>query len=250
MRRAVRPSGRTPRTAGAQTLVRTPLATQLVEAIDQGVETRWDLARRRATTVGGAGRDERVDALTTSIKKELGFAGAAAGGAAAVPGVGLATTSAAFAVELGWTTLRLADLIMTIAAIHGHDRATIDERRLWVLSILTYRDGAASVVTQLADDLADPRNGARSISRRSLQRMNAIMGRTIVSKYGARRGVAALGRAVPFGVGAALGYGINTRTVTTTARHAHAFFTNFPIALDAIEVEATKVAGQLPAKRS
>jgi hypothetical protein len=218
----------------------------MLTAIDHAVESRWDTARQRAVAIEGAGRDERVEALTATIRRELGLAGAAAGGAAAVPGIGLATSSAAFAVELGWSTLRLADLILTIAAIHGHDRATIDERRMWVLSILTYRDGAASVVASFADELAGPRNTTRTISRRSLQRMNAIMGRTIVSKFGARRGVAAIGRAVPFGVGAALGYGINARTVTTTAKHAHAFFTDFPITLDAIDVDGRRIAGFLP----
>jgi|GEM_PF-2776624 len=221
------------------------MSQQLLEAIDRTVETRWEAARQRATDLPGDGRDERVDALTEAIRRELGLAGAAAGGAAAVPGIGLAGTSAAFVVELGWSTMRLADLILTIAAIHGHDRATVDERRLWVLSILTYRDGAATVVTKLADDLADQRSEAQKVSRRSLRRMNAFMGRAIVSKYGARRGVAALGRAVPFGVGAILGYGINSRTVATTARHAHDFFTNFPIAIDVIDVDATTVTGRL-----
>jgi hypothetical protein len=247
MGRSTQSSGRTPRTAGSNTIVRSSLSAQVLTAVDQAVETRWDAARRRALSIDGAGRDERVDALTNAIRTELGIAGAAAGGAAALPGIGLAATSAAFAVELGWSTLRLADLILTIAAIHGHDRATVDERRMWVLSILTYRDGAAGVVAQLADELAGPRNTTRTVTRRSLQRMNAIMGRSIVSKYGARRGVAAIGRAVPFGVGAALGYGINARTVTTTAKHAHAFFTNFPISLDAIDVEGTKIAGHLEA---
>jgi hypothetical protein len=237
----MRPTAR----AGSDTVVQASVGSQLLDAIDQAVETRWDAARRRATSIEGVGRDERVDALTRSIRTELGIAGAAAGGAAAIPGVGLATASAAFAVELGWSTLRLADLILTIAAIHGHDRATVDERRMWVLSILTYRGGAASVVANLADELAGPRSTTRTVSRRSLQRMNAIMGRTIMSRYGARRGVAALGRAVPFGVGAAIGYGINARVVTTTAKHAHAFFTDFPITLDAIDVEGRRVAGYL-----
>ena len=50
-------------------------------------------------------------------------------------------------------------------------------------------------------------------------------------------GVAAVGRAVPFGVGAALGYGINSRTVGMVSDHTHTFFTEFPIALSAIDVD-------------
>lgn len=238
--------GRRTKDSDAGSIVRQPVATQLLDAVDQAVESRWEAARARARTISNGTRDERVEQLTLAIKRELGVAGAAAGGAAAVPGVGLATTSAAFVVELGWTTVRLADLILTIAAIHGHDRATVDERRLWVLSILTFQGGAVGAVSKLADDLAGPGTGPRTVSRRSLQRMNTLIGRTVVSKYGARRGVAALGRAVPFGIGAVLGYGINTRTVAMTAKHAHSFFNDFPITIDAIDVEGTRVAGALP----
>ncbi|MGA9279671.1 MAG: hypothetical protein WBV89_22175, partial [Ilumatobacter sp.] len=164
---------------------------------------------------------------------------AASGGTAAVPGVGLGTASAAFAVELAWTTVRLCDLIMTIAVIHGHDRAGLEERRMWILSILTYRDGAAGIVALFAAELAETsgRTGARRLSERSLQRINASVGRVVVKKYGTRAGVAAIGRAVPFGIGAALGYGINSRAVSTVSGHAHSFFTEFPIALDAIDVD-------------
>ena len=231
-------------------MVRASVAEQVIEAVDRAVETRWVAARERARSIDG-GRDERVAAVTQRLGREVGLAGAASGGAAAIPGVGFGTVSVGFLFELGWTTMRLADLIMTIAAIHGHDRAGVEERRLWVLSILTYRGGAAGMVAKFTAELAEApgRHGIRRLSQRSLQRINASIGRVVVRRYGARTGVAALGRAVPFGVGAALGYGINTRAVNTVSRHAHAFFTDFPIALHAIDVDvrgggpATTAAG-------
>ena len=225
--------------------MRTPVTTQLLDTVDRAVESRWAAARQRAIDVPGVDRDERIDAVTASIRRELGLAGAAAGGTAAVPGVGIGTATAAFMVELGWTTVRLADLILTIASIHGHDRAGFEERRLWVLSILTYRDRAATVVAQLAGDLAGTRNrsGLPRLSNRSLQRINSTIGRTIVARYGTRRGVAAVGRAVPFGIGAALGYGINARAVSLTAQHAHSFFSHFPIDIGAIDVDAVSTRG-------
>ncbi|MGB3736872.1 MAG: EcsC family protein, partial [Ilumatobacter sp.] len=178
----------------------------------------------------------------------LGAAGAASGGTAAIPGVGLGAVTATFAVELGWSTMRLADLILTIAAIHGHDRANVDERRMWVLSILTYRDGAAGMLAKLAAEAGETstRSGARRLTTKSVKRINATMGRAVVAKYGARRGVAAIGRAVPFGIGAVLGYGLNTRAVSMTAKHAHAFFTEFPITLDAIDTEGQVVRRPIP----
>ncbi|MEP6298743.1 MAG: EcsC family protein, partial [Ilumatobacter sp.] len=219
------------RTVGESTVVGPPVAEQLVDAIDRAVETRWAAAQERARNLPGLDREERVDAVTARIRRELGAAGAASGGTAAIPGVGVGTVAATFAVELGWSTMRLADLILTIAAIHGHDRADVDERRMWVLSILTYRDGAAGMIAKLAAEMGETttRRGTRRLTNASVRRINATMGRAVIAKYGARRGVAALGRAVPFGVGAVLGYGMNTRAVSITAKHAHGFFTEFPI---------------------
>lgn len=231
-------NGRTPRRAGAATVVRASVGQQLVEAVDRAASTRWEAARQRAGALEGP-RDEQVGVVTARVRRELGLAGAASGGTAAVPGVGLVTATAAFAAELGWSTVRLTDLIMTIAAIHGHDRATLDERRMWVLSILAYRDGAAGVLAKLAGEFADApgRRSVRRLSERSIQQINASVARVVVRRYGTRAGVAAIGRAVPFGVGAAIGYGINSRTVGVVSGHAHDFFTEFPLALHAIDVE-------------
>jgi hypothetical protein len=225
-----------------------PVAEQLTDAIDKAVETRWAAAQERARNLEGVDREQRVEALTTKIRRELGAAGAASGGTAAIPGVGLGAATATFAFELGWSTMRLADLILTIAAIHGHDRASVDERRMWVLSILTYREGAAGMITKLAAEVGDTssRSCVRRLTTASVKRINATMGRAVVAKYGARRGVAALGRAVPFGIGAVLGYGMNTRAVTMTAGHAHAFFTEFPITLDAIDTEGQVIPRSIP----
>ncbi|MFK8022598.1 MAG: EcsC family protein [Ilumatobacter sp.] len=225
--------------AGSEaTVVTDTVATQLLHAVDRAVETRWIAAQERARSVDGD-RDTRVEAVTEKIRRELGLAGAVSGGTAAVPGVGLGAVAASFAVELTLSTMRLADLILTIAAIHGHDRAEIEERRLWVLSILTYRDGAAGAVAKLAAELAESpaKRGARQLTRRSIRQINSSIGASVVAKYGGRRLVAALGRAIPFGVGAVLGYGMNTRAVTMTSKHAHGFFTDFPISLAAIDTD-------------
>ena len=110
---------------------------------------------------------------------------------------------------------------------------------MWVHSILAYRDGAAGMLAKLVGELAEAsgRGSVRRVSERSLQKINASVARVVVRRYGTRAGVAAVGRAVPFGVGAALGYGINSRTVTMVSNHTHEFFTGFPIALSAIDVE-------------
>lgn len=206
------------------------LARRIIESIDEGVEKRWEPARRRAGRIEGADVDERVLLATRSFRREIGAAGAASGGTAALPGVGTAASAATFLVELSWSTVRLTDLILTIAALHGHRSATLEERRLWVLSVMTYGGSASATVSRLAAELGLGlgRPSAGPIPAESLRQLNRTIAANLVTRYGARRGAAAMTRLVPFGVGAVLGYGLNAYTVKSTARHAHDFFAKMP----------------------
>lgn len=206
------------------------LGQRVLDAVDEGVEKRWEPARLRAEAAVGSTPGERVVDVTQSFRRELGLAGAAVGGTAAVPGVGFATSTAAFVAELGWSTVRLSDLILTIAALHDRGDASTDERRLWVLSILTYGDSAASKVARLAGEVGmtvGPQASQR-IPAETIRQLNNRLGCMILSRYGTRRGALAIGRLVPFGIGAALGYGLNAYVVKSTARHAHHYFDDFP----------------------
>jgi hypothetical protein len=103
------------------------------------------------------------------------------------------------AAELGWFTLRAGDLILAIAAVHGHTEPSVEERRAWVLSILAFGDSPAVTFTKLAGEAGNGL-GAKAtalIPTQVLRRMNRSLGRTIVTKYGTRRGAIAIGRALP-----------------------------------------------------
>lgn len=243
MARMSRFSRRAPRVV-QPTPVHAAIGQRIVAAVEDGVQHRWGPALRRAADAEGDTVEARVRAVTNAFRQELGVAGAAAGGASAVPGVGLATTSATFALELAWSTVRLTDLVLTIAAIHGHRDATIEERRLWVLSILTYGDGATSMVTKLAGELGGGLAGpsGRSVPAETVRQLNKAIGLAIVTRYGTRRGALAVGRAIPFGIGAALGYGLSSYMVKATARHADSFFAALPIRVESIHVASTETS--------
>ena len=57
---------------------------------------------------------------------------------AAAPSVGTTATLAATMSELAWFTGRAGDLVLTIAALHGREDPSIDERRAWVLAALPW----------------------------------------------------------------------------------------------------------------
>lgn len=206
------------------------LARRVVESVDEGVERRWEPARLRAGKIEGVDIEQRVSIATASFRREIGAAGAAAGGTAALPGVGTAASAATVVVELGWSTIRLTDLILTIAALHGHRSASVEERRMWVLSVMAYGGSASAAVSRLASEmgLGLGRHAAGSIPADNLRQLNRTLAAHLVTRYGARRGAVAIGRLVPFGIGAALGYGLNSYTVKATARHADEFFAKMP----------------------
>jgi hypothetical protein len=211
----------------------------LLDAVDRAATTRWDAAVRRAAglrghersgAAAGATTEERVAAVTRAFARELAVAGAATGGAAAVPGVGTATAMAATAADLGWFTLRVADLILTIAALHGHQRATVEERRAWILSVLAFGEGSTAGFARMAGEVGQDlgRKAVGRIPPAALRAINRKLGRSVLTRFGARRGAVTLGRVLPFGIGAAVGGSANYMSVSAIGRQADVFFRSLP----------------------
>jgi hypothetical protein len=209
------------------------LGSVLLEAVDRAATTRWDAAVRRASGAPGATVEERAAAVTRTFARELAMAGAATGGAAAVPGVGTATAMAATAADLGWFTLRAADLILTIAALHGHQRATVEERRAWILSVLVFGEGSVAGFARMAGEVGQDlgRKAVGRIPAGALRAINRKLGRSVLTRFGTRRGAVTLGRVLPFGIGAAVGGSANYMSVQAIGRHADNFFRSLPYEL-------------------
>ena len=209
------------------------LGSVLLEAVDRAANTRWDAAVRRAAAAPGATVEERVAAVTRTFARELAVAGAATGGAAAVPGVGTATAMAATAADLGWFTLRIADLVLTIASLHGHQRAAVEERRAWILSVLAFGEGSAVGFARMAGEVGQDLGGKAvgRIPAGALRVINRKLSRSVLTRFGTRRGAITLGRVLPFGIGAAVGGSANYMSVQAIGRHADSFFRSLPYEL-------------------
>lgn len=213
----------------------------MLEAIDDVSANRWDAAKRRAEALPGDIRPEKIEALTRSFSRELGAAGAAAGAAAIAPAVGTGATLLTAVAELGWFTARAGDLILTIAATHGRTDPTVEERRAWVLAVLIYGGSAKEGFNRA---IGEANNGtAPAVNQRlpmaTLQLANRLMSRSMLQKYGTRRGLIALGTALPIGIGAVFGGGANYRAIRKLARDADAFFARLPYS--AIDVDSTDI---------
>lgn len=217
----------------------------MLAAIDEVSSNRWGAATKRAAELPGTIRPEKLKSLTDTFARELGTAGAAAGAAAAAPTVGTAATLMATTAELGWFTARAGDLILTIAALHGRPNPTVDERRAWVLAVLIYgssaRDGFARTLNEASTGMTPA--GNRRIPLATLQTANRLMSKRLLRRYGSKRGMIALGRALPIGLGAAIGGTANYLAIRTLARHADEFFARLPYS--AIDVDSIDVTGRL-----
>jgi len=224
------------------------MAQSILDAIDKAAASRWGAAVERAATLPGELRPEKVRALTDQLSRELAAIGAAAGVAAVAPTVGTTATLMASTAELAWFTTRCGDLILTIAALHGRGTPTVDERRAWVLAVLIYGGTAREGFVTVADGLGVGLGaGATHLPIATLRAVNGVLGRKLMSRYGKRRGVIALGRALPLGIGAVIGGGANWTAVRALAKQADQFFARMPYS--AIDTTAIDIGGALPAPR-
>jgi len=215
--------------AGGSGILET-LRRNLARAIDAAVENRWESAKARATSARGSTVKEQLADVRRAFARELATLGAATGGMAALPAVGTGIAVTSLVAELGWINVRMIDLMLTIAVLHGHGEASVEERRAWLTAMLFFGNGAVTSVDRLASEVGKGlgMKATRRIPQKALKAFNHTIGRTIITKNGAVRGVVTIGTAVPFGVGACIGAGGNYLTVGTMARQANRFFSQLP----------------------
>jgi hypothetical protein len=210
----------------------------VLAVIGKAVETRWAAAKDAARGAPGPTVDARVATLTDGYVKQLAALGAAAGGTAAIPGVGTLAALGATGAELAAFTFRFSEMIIAIGAAHGHDDADEERRKAWVLAVLAFGDEAAVGFAQVSANLAAgvTLQAAKGAQTNWFHTVNRYLGRKILARWGARRGAATLGRVLPFGIGAAFGAGTNYVMARAVAKHAHRFFTRLPADLLPVRV--------------
>ncbi len=213
----------------------------ILAAVDKAVDQRWDRALVRAEEAKGETLDERLKAVTKTLSRELVSLGAATGVVAASPGLGTTGAVSMLVAEVGWFGLRATDQIMTIGALYGRVDSTADERRAWVLSVLAFGEQAAEEFASLLGEvdqevtirsgkvaavLAGIMQGDKATVD-TLRRVNTMLASRVVAKYGSHRGMATLGRLLPFGVGAVVGGGLNWALSRALSRQSRRFFDGY-----------------------
>lgn len=139
--------------------------------------------------------------------------GAAVGAAAAFPGVGTLTALTATAGEAAVFLEATSLFTLAVAAVHGVEVSTSEYRHTLVLAVLLGSDGENTISDVLGKNrtsgegwLAD---ATSALPMPAISRLNAALLRRFTRKFAVKRGAMAFGKALPAGIGAAIGAGGN-----------------------------------------
>lgn len=136
--------------------------------------------------------------------------GASVGAAAAAPGVGTGVSLALSAGESVVSLEATVFYVFAVAALYDVSIRDIERRRTLLFAILL-GNSADRVVHDVAGRTGKhwAKAAIDAIPMEGIRRTNGVLGHNFVTKYGTRQGVLVLGRAIPFGLGAAIGGGMN-----------------------------------------
>ena len=216
------------------------MAKQRRVVVPAGVERMLDVALDKALAVQRPAvqayldrvRRKRPEMTPAEVVRQLEHRylaavvgiGGASGAAAAVPGAGTAATLASGAAEITAFVSATALYVLTLAELHGVPVSDPEVRRALVVSVLVGEAGIAALEGGAA--IADKHWAhvlSRATPRDKVTVINGYLARRMVRRLGTRQGALLVGRALPLGIGAAVGAGGNAalaRAAIGTARKA------------------------------
>jgi hypothetical protein len=150
--------------------------------------------------------------------------GAASGAAAALPGFGTAAVVASAMAEVAVIVEATALFTLAVAEVYGYRYDDPETRRALVLSVVLGDLGEPAIESATVVGAHWAPLLSRSVNRDGLGAVNTVLLRKFVTHYGARQGLLAVGRALPFGIGATIGGVGNLALARASVRAAkHAF---------------------------
>lgn len=187
-----------------------PVERALDAALDKALAIQRPVVQGYLARVRARRPDARpaevVDQLERRYRTAVMGIGAASGGAAALPGVGTATSIAAGAAEIGAFVSATAMYVLALAELHSVPVSDPEVRRALVLAALVGEVGTVAIDgTSVEAGSSWAHVLGRRGSKESLGGLNGRLGRLLLTRFGARQGALLLGRAVPFGIGAGIG---------------------------------------------
>ncbi len=211
-------------------LRRLPLPRRVESALDTALDRALavqrpvvlayiDRARRKSP---GSSPAQLVERLEKQYLTAVIGIGGASGAAAAVPGAGTVASLASGAAEITAFVSATAMFVLALAELHSIPVSDPEVRRALVLAVLVGDSGAAAIAGLEAGE----KHWAQVLSRSSgdkekIAGINGQLGKLVLHRVGTRQGALLFGRALPLGIGAAIGAGGNAafgRAAVASAR--------------------------------
>ena len=186
-------------------------STALERALDKAIAIPASRIEERVARMRrdrpGADTAELVEMAASRFRRDAGLSSGAVGASAAIPAIG---TGAAAALTVGQSAAFIASAVtyvLTVAEIQGVHVVDAERRRALVLSALLGKEGSEAVQGQLG--LSSMFWAAQLLMQMplpSVKSINAHLIKRVAKRSAAKGGALALGRLLPFGIGAAIGW--------------------------------------------
>ena len=185
--------------------------TALERALDKAIAIPASRIEERVARMRrdrpGADAAELVEMAGARFRRDAGLSSGAVGASAAIPAI---STGAAAALTVGQSAAFIASAVtyvLTVAEIQGVHVVDTERRRALVLSALLGKEGSEAVQGQLG--LSSMFWAAQLLMQMPLPSVKSITAhliKRVAKRSAAKGGALALGRLLPFGIGAAIGW--------------------------------------------
>nr|WP_246253511.1 hypothetical protein [Isoptericola chiayiensis] len=180
------------------------LLTKAVTIPSAAIHRHVDSVRRRNPEADPAGV---IRILEKEYLTLVATAGGAVGAAAAAPAVGTGAAAALTTSDIATFFASSAAFSLAVADVHGVPIDDVQRRRALLLASVLGESGARDVEKAAAgSQLAWGKVLLTSMPQTTLKRVNKVLTHQFLKKQLAKQGTLALGRMIPFGVGAVVGF--------------------------------------------
>ncbi|WP_244666779.1 hypothetical protein [Myceligenerans indicum] len=186
-------------------------SSPLDHLVDKAVTVPSAAIRRHVDKIRARNPHASPAEIITLLEKEylrvIETTGSAVGAAAAIPAVGTATSAALSTSDVATFFASSAAFSLAVADVHGIDTEDVPRRRALLLATVLGDKGAQDVENAIGGSgVAWGKVLLTSMPRTTLTRVNKALTHKFVQKQLAKQGSLLIGRIMPFGIGAVVGW--------------------------------------------
>ena len=186
------------------------------KALDVPFSVSASSARKLREKHPGATPAQLVDIANARFKKRVTAESSAVGAVAAWPGLGTAASVGASGAPLVAFVSEAAHHCLVVAHLYGIDIKDPAKRTALVLAALTGQEGAQAISLQVGVQAVSWfRDSFLNIRTISAEQFNRLMIKWVQRRVMKSAAFSTIGRLIPFGVGAVVGWGVGSSMANT-----------------------------------